>query len=186
MIISWKKAESFVSTLSDISVPYELHGKIGAFTDVEAEVARVTGSIRQYIQRTQNINEAILTLKLALGQASYESGNHATLTKIAAVERELSELKSFIAAKRGYNVLRDIDGLKQLQASIAAGEGSERFRVMQPDILLEDVANLAENRCHELRRELASLKDVLLAKTAELVVDVPDNVVEILVAEGLV
>ena len=185
MRISWKKAESFINTLAAINVSYELSGYVGAFTDVDAEVERISSGVLSYISRTKDINKAILYLKLALGEASRESGCHAILTRIAVIEKEAAELRAFVSAKRAV-LVRDTSTLKQMQASIAASDGADKLRTVAVGMVTEGVGIIADNRVAELRRELTNLKDELLEKTAAMYIRITEDIMEILVAEGVV
>ena len=176
MQISILQAEQFVEELSKLDFSVDLTATVGKDTDALLEILSANTRLIRELDRHQKIANAIHCLQFAINAAVW----------VADVEAELRIRRLNVAKVKKvlhdsvYKIVVDsCQGVKEVQALLSEGESHSFYAVTAGT--LQGLAQLHQ----EEEDAIASLSASLAARKAEELVELPEDIVDVLVEEKL-
>lgn len=186
MKITLRKAAVLQNAINDAVKQIDIKSEVALteFHQPEAEIARVAAEVRTNIQRRNSLNLALYSIRQRVALANHDAGVNGNLTAVAELEKQI-QFYTGLAAKE---VRQSAEVLAGKLRKIAESK-SERIygygdTVSTSVFTAEDIAEFKKN-VSQLKKNKQQLQDTILELNVRTEIELNEDTVAVLQAEGL-
>lgn len=187
MKITLRKANALQNSINDAIKQIDIKTEVALteFHKPEDEIARAAAAARAGIQRRELLNHALYNIRQRVAEANNSAGVNRNLTEVAALEKQIQ----FYTGLVGKEVRQDADVVAGKLRKIAESK-SERLYGYNDTVNTgvftgEDIAGF-KKIVSDLKKAKQQIQDVILETNVRTEIDLSDETVATLQAEGLI
>lgn len=187
MKITLRKAAVLQNAINDALKQIDIKSEVALteFHKPEDEIARAAAEVTAGIQRRERLSHALYNIRYRVGQANHECGVNQNLTDVASLEKRI-QFYSGLASKE---VRESADVLAGKLRKISEQEAKSRIygysdTVSTSVFTAEDIAGFKKT-VSDLKKAKQQLQDSILELNVRTEIELSDEAVTMLQAEGL-
>ena len=187
MKITLRKANTLQNSINDAIKQIDIKSEVALteFHQPEAEIARAAAEVQTGIQRRERLNRALFDIRHQVSIANHESGVNQDLTAVASLEKQIQ----FYTGLAGKEVRESAEVLAGKLRKIGEQEAKSRIygygdTVNTSVFTAEDIAGFKKT-VSDLKKRKQQLQDSILELNVRTEINLNDEIVTTLQAEGL-
>jgi len=187
MKITLRKAAVLQNAINDALKQIDIKSEVALteFHKPEDEIARAAAEARVNIQRRSALNSALYNIRRCVALANHESGVNGNLTAVAELEKQIQ----FYTGLAGKEVRQSADVLAGKLRKIAESKSERLYgyndTVNSGVFTVGDIAEFKKT-VSELKKSKQQLQDQILELNVRTEIELSDQTVAALQAEGLI
>ena len=188
MKITLRKAAVLQNAINDALKQIDIKSEIALteFHQPEAEIARAANEVQVNIRRRNLLNSALYAIRQSVAQANHSAGVNSNLTAVAELEKQIH----FYTGLASKEVRESADVLAGKLRKIGEQEAKSRIygygdTVSTSVFTAEDIAGFKKT-VSDLKKSKQQLQDLILELNVRTEIEINNETVAALQAEGLI
>lgn len=188
MKITLRKASALQNSINDVVKQLDIKTEIALseFHQPEVEIARVAAEARTNIRRRDSLNLTLYAIRQCVALANHDAGVNGNLTAVAELEKQIH----FYTGLASKEVRENAEVLAGKLNKLLNAEAKSRIygygdTVSTSVFTAEDIAGFRKT-VSDLKKHKQQLQDTILELNVRTEIELSDEIVGVLQAEGLI